>query len=102
MLAFLIVGLLLSAVQNVRTQPSLNEIAETPQPITANPLRWARQHSSEEMLPFERINPRFWLGPEYRQAFRQMAQMRDDLVDSLTDNGLNVYRVRYKVVFLII
>ena len=97
MLAFLIVGLLLSAVQNIRTQPSLNEIAETPQPITANPLRWARQHSSEEMLPFETINPRFWLGPEYRQAFRQMAQMRDDLVDSLTDNGLNIYRVRYKV-----
>ena len=90
MLAFIIVGLLLSAVQNIRTQPSLNEIGETPQP-TANPLRWARPHSLDEMLPFERLNPRFWLGPEYRQTFRQIAQMRED---PLTDNGLNVYRVR--------
>ncbi len=91
MLAFLIAGLLLSAVPNIRTQPSLNEILDTPPP-TGNPLSWARQHSNtDEMLPFERLNPRFWLGPEYRQALRQIAQMREE--DPLIFNGLNVYRV---------
>ena len=89
MLAFLIAGLLLSAVQNIRTQPSLNEVLESPPP-TGNPLSWVRQHSTDEILPFERINPRFWLGPEYRQALRQIAQLRED---PLNFNGLNDYRV---------
>ncbi|KZS20470.1 Uncharacterized protein APZ42_012868 [Daphnia magna] len=84
MLAFLVVGLLLSAVHSIRTPPSLSQIVDNSQP-TSNPLRWFRQHSSEDVQPLERTHPQLW----YSQAVRRMAQMHEE---PFTDYGLNVYR----------
>ncbi|XP_057368068.1 uncharacterized protein LOC130689062 [Daphnia carinata] len=84
MLAFLVVGLLLSAVHSIRTPPSLSQIAENSQP-TLNPLHWFRQRSLEDVEPLERTHPQFW----FSQAVRRMAQMHDD---PFTDYELNIYR----------
>ncbi|KAI9563105.1 hypothetical protein GHT06_010562 [Daphnia sinensis] len=84
MLAFLVVGLLLSAVHGIRTPPSLSQIVESSQP-TSNSLRWFRQRSSDDVQPLERTHPQFW----FSQAVRRMAQMHDE---PLTDYGLNIYR----------
>lgn len=79
-------GLLLSAVQGIQSQPSLSQIAESPQPNT-NLLRWF-QRTPDEMLPVEGFRiPRIWLGLGNRQIFRQIAQQM--LEEPMGEKGLN-------------
>lgn len=91
MLAVLIGGLLLSAIQSSQSQSSLTQTPESPQ-TTTNFQRLLIQRPLDEMVPFDGMSPRFWFGQGYRQAFQHMIQMYEE---PNTNKGLNIYQVPY-------
>lgn len=88
MLAFLIGGLLLSAVQGSQSQSSLTQTADSTQ--SAANFQRLIQRPLDEMVPFDGMSPRFWFGQGYRQAFQHMIQMYEE---PTTQKGLNIYQV---------